>query len=86
MKINKNYVIKDVLDTYVLINNSVNSNQIMKLNEISKDIFEFIKEGKSKEEIIELLFNKYDAPKEQIKKDTEEFINDLISKGIVENG
>ena len=38
------------------------------------------------EEIIELLFNKYDAPKEQIKKDTEEFINDLISKGIVENG
>ena len=58
----------------------------MKLNEISKDIFEFIKEGKSKEEIIELLFNKYDAPKEQIKKDTEEFINNLISKGIVENG
>ena len=85
MKINDKYELKMVLDNYVLVDNSKNSNHIIKINEVSKRIFECIKEGKNKEEIIDILLNEYDVSKEQLLKDIDDFINDSISKGIIIN-
>ena len=64
MKINDKYELKMVLDNYVLIDNSKNSNHIIKINEVSKRIFECIKEGKNKDEIIDILLNEYEVSKE----------------------
>ena len=85
MKINDKYELKMVLDNYVLIDNSKNSNHIIKINEVSKRIFECIKEGKNKGEIIDILLNEYEVSKEQLLKDIDDFINDSISKGIIIN-
>lgn len=85
MKINDKYELKMVLDNYVLIDNSKNSNHIIKINEVSKRIFECIKEGKNKDEIIDILLNEYDVSKEQLLKDIDDFISDSISKGIIVN-
>lgn len=85
MKINDKYELKKVLDNYVLIDNSKNSNRIIKINEVSKRIFECIKEGKNKDEIIDILLNEYDVSKEQLSKDIDDFISDSISKGIIVN-
>ena len=85
MKINNKYELKKVLDNYVLIDNSKNSNYIMKINEVSKRIFECINEKKNKEEIVEILLNEDDVNKEQLLKDIDDFINESISKGIIIN-
>lgn len=85
MKINDKYELKKVLDNYVLIDNSKNSNHIIKINEVSKRIFECIKEGKNKDEIIDILLNEYEVSKEQLLKDIDDFISDSISKGIIVN-
>ena len=82
---NDKYELKMVLDNYVLIDNSKNSNHIIKINEVSKRIFECIKEGKNKDEIIDILLNEYEVSKEQLLKDIDDFINDSISKGIIIN-
>ena len=46
-------------------------------------IFNKIKEGKTREEILDDLVKEYDAPKEEISKDLDEFLNDLIKNKIV---
>lgn len=86
MKINNNYELKFVLDSYILINNLENSNSIIKLNETSKDIFELVANNKNIDEIVSILLDKYDTDKETLIKDVNDFINDMLIKGIFING
>lgn len=85
MKINSDFVLKHALDSDILINVKNNGNYIIKLNETSKDIFNYVKNGKDKKEIIELLTKNYDINKETIAKDVDDFINEMIEKKIFIN-
>lgn len=84
MKVNENYILKEALDSNILININ-NSNLIIKLNDTSSDIFNFVKSGKSKEEIIDLLLSKYNIDKDSLIKDVDSFINEMLEKKIFIN-
>lgn len=81
MKINKNYSIKYILDSNILID--IKSNYVVKLNKTSKDICDLINEGLDRKQIIDKLVYKYDVEEETITKDVNEFIDMMIEKGII---
>lgn len=83
MKINKNYVIKHVLDSDILIDIKSNFNSVIKLNKTSKQICELINKGLNRQQIINELVNKYDIDKDTLKKDVNKFIDEMIDKGII---
>lgn len=85
MKLNKSYVIKHVLDSDVLIDISSNYEGIIKLNKTSKDICLYVQKNMSVEEIINELSKKYDVDINILKKDVNDFVNEMIKKGIFIN-
>lgn len=82
MKINSNYVIKKVLDCDVIININSNTDDIIKINNTSKDICDCVNKNMTIDEIVDFLSNKYDVETSTLKKDVEEFIKEMIHKGI----
>lgn len=82
MKINSNYVIKNVLDSYILVDIKSNFDGVIKLNKTSKDICELINEGLNRKEIINKLFDKYNIDLNTLEKDVNEFIDEMLNKGI----
>lgn len=85
MKLNDSYVIKSVLDSYILVDIKSNFNGVIKLNKTSKDICELIDKGLNKDEIIDTLLNKYDIDEKELTKDVNDFINEMVEKGIFIN-
>lgn len=85
MKLNKNYIIKHVLDSDVLININSNFDGIIKLNKTSKDICLYVQKNMKVDEIIKELSKKYDIDIHILEKDVNDFINDMIKKGIFIN-
>lgn len=85
MKLNKNYIIKHVLDSDVLININSNFDGIIKLNKTSKDICLYVQNNMKVDEIIKELSKKYDIDIHILEKDVNDFINDMIKKGIFIN-
>ena len=86
MKLNSDYSLELIDDEYVLSHASaeeVDFSKVITFNEVGAFIFNKIKEGKTKEEILDDLVKEYDAPKEEISKDLDEFLNDLIKNKIV---
>lgn len=82
MKINSNYVIKNVLDSYILVDIKSNFDGVIKLNKTSKDICELINEGLNRKEIINKLFDKYNIDLNTLEKNVNEFIDEMLNKGI----
>lgn len=85
MKLSKNYIIKHILDSDILVDVKSNFNGVIKLNKTSIDIIDCINMGMSINEIIDYLDNKYDIDRETLINDTNEFINDCLNKGIFIN-
>lgn len=61
----------------------VNQSILYTLNETAAYIFQQLKKGKEKEEIIEGLLKKYAVKKERAQKDFDQLIEKLKEKGIV---
>ena len=78
-------MLKKVAGEYMIIptgNNNVNFSKIFNINETGAFIFEKLKDGKNKEEILELMSKEYNASKDILKNDIEEFIDELKKRGI----
>ena len=82
MKLKSDYVIKNVLDSYLLIDIKSNFDGVIKLNKTSKDICELVSKGFNRQEIVNALFNKYETNKDELSRDINEFIDDMLKKGI----
>lgn len=85
MRLNKNYVIKHVLDSDVLIDINSSFEGIIKLNKTSKDICLCVKKNMTTAEIIDELSKKYDVDIDLLNKDVNDFVNEMIKKGIFIN-
>ena len=83
MKLNSNYLIKNVLDSDILIDLKSNFNGVIKLNKTSKDIINLVIKGYDRQRIIDELTNKYNVDKETLTNDVNSFINEMINKGII---
>lgn len=85
MPIKNDYMLKNVGNEYMIIptsNTNVNFSKIFNINETAAFIFKNLQEERSKEEILELMSVEYDAPKEVLSADIDEFIKELKKRGI----
>ena len=86
MKIKNIYELKKVVNQYLVIRveDALVLDNMITINEIGKDIFEFLKEEHSEDEVVSYILSNYEVTEEKAREDVHEFIDKLIQKGIVE--
>ena len=86
MKIKNIYELKKVVNQYLVIRveDALVLDNMITINEIGKDIFDFLKEEHSEDEVVSYILSNYDVTEEKAREDVHEFIEKLIQKGIVE--
>ena len=86
MKIQNIYELKKVVNQYLVIRveDALVLDNMITINEIGKDIFDFLKEEHSEDEVVSYILSNYEVTEEKAREDVHEFIEKLIQKGIVE--
>ena len=86
MKIKNIYELKKVVNQYLVIRveDALVLDNMITINEIGKDIFDFLKEEHSEDEVVSYIISNYEVTEEKAREDVHEFIEKLIQKGIVE--
>ena len=86
MKIKNIYELKKVVNQYLVIRveDALVLDNMITINEIGKDIFDFLKEEHSEDEVVSYILPNYEVTEEKAREDVHEFIEKLIQKGIVE--
>lgn len=86
MKIKNIYELKKVVNQYLVIRveDALVLDDMITINEIGKDIFEFLKEEHSEDEVVSYILSNYEVTEEKAREDVHEFIEKLIQKGIIE--
>ncbi len=82
--LNKNFMLKQIGNEYMIIpvsNNNVNFSKIFNTNEVGAFIFTNLKD-KTRDQVLELLKNEYNASPDVLEKDLDEFIDELKKRGI----
>ena len=83
MKFNRNFIIKEVLNNYILIDLSGSFKDVIKLNETSKTIVEYLQQNLSRDEIIDRMSKEYKVEKDVLFNDVDELINRLKELNII---
>ena len=83
MKFNDNYIIKEVLGNYILIDLSGQMKDVIKLNETSKTIISYIQQNLTREEIIDKMLSEYEVDKEAFVNDLDELLNKLKNLNVI---
>ena len=76
----KQYIVKEAAGVFWLIDTAqsgVPYHEPLQINEIGADIFYMWNDNKSKEEIIDNMCAEYDAPRDVIEQDVQEFLANL---------
>ncbi len=75
MKIKKGVIIQKLGDRYIAFDNE--RSELHELNEVGFFILSLIEKGKSQTEIVEMIIDRYQIEKGKVKKDLNEFYQDL---------
>ncbi len=87
MKINENFVLREVAGSWVVIpigEKSVDFNGMMNLNETGVLLWRELEKGAEKEELVSALTAEYDVSAEIAAKDIDEFVETLEKAGCLE--
>ncbi|MCH5180759.1 MAG: PqqD family protein [Erysipelotrichales bacterium] len=87
MKISDKFILKNVGGESMLLpinNDFMSVKNLITLNGTSLDIYTFLKDGLTKEEIVEQMLKNYDVDKETLEKDVNEVIQKFISLGVLD--
>ena len=87
MKLNENYILKTVagMPVVVPVGDAVNNiHGMITLNGPAEVIWKGLEEGKTYDEIIDIIKSEYDAPEDVIKADTDAFLEKLKNYKILE--
>lgn len=87
MKIKEGYVLREVVDHYVVLpvgQNSVDFNGMLSLNESGVLLWRALSEGADREALAEVLLGEYDVERETALADVDEFIATLTKIGCIE--
>ncbi|MBR3962990.1 MAG: PqqD family protein [Oscillospiraceae bacterium] len=87
MKINENFVLREVAGSWVVIpigEKSVDFNGMMNLNETGVLLWRELEKGAKKEELVSALTAEYDVSAEIAAKDIDEFVETLEKAGCLE--
>lgn len=86
MKVNGNYVLKKVADSYIVIalgGDLVDLNTIISLNDTGAFIWKQLENETEKEAVVAALLGEYDVTKEQAEKDVDSFIAKMTEAGLL---
>ena len=84
MKINENFVLRQVADTWVVLplkTDTVDFNSMVRLNNSGAMLWKHLEQGASREELVRALTGRYNVPQEQAAQDVDEFIETLNQIG-----
>ncbi len=80
MKINENYVLRQIADTWVVLpleEATLDFNGMMTLNETGSFLWSLLEKGCQQTDLVDALLSEYDVTREQAIADVEEFLNKL---------
>lgn len=81
MRLKESFVTHDNKDGQVMVDVSGQFSGIIKSNRSAAFVVELLKEDQTEEELIDALFEKYDAPREVLARDVHELIEKLNKAG-----
>lgn len=89
VKINKDFMIRDIAGETILVTTgkvSHNFNGVITLNEVASFILKNIEQCNNEEVLVEKFFGKFEIDKDTVKNDTREFLEQLLSIGVIVEG
>lgn len=87
MKINKEFVIREIAGDYIIVptgSTALQFNGLITVNEVGAFLWNLLKQETTEEELLQNLVNEYEVDEETAKKDIEEFLEHLKANDIVE--
>jgi len=87
MKINENYIVKNIVDETIIIPTGEAAqyfNGLISTNEVAAFIWENIEKCNTVDEMVELVYSEFDADYEIIKNDVQGFLNTLKEVNMIE--
>lgn len=87
MKIRPGYILRQVMDIYVVMgigSEAYTPNQIMSLNETGAFLWGLLEKGAEKQELIDSLTKEYEVDAETAEKDVDIFMGQLRAKALIE--
>lgn len=85
MKIDKNFILREIADTWVVIptaTQTVDFNRLLHLSDSAAFLWRQMECEISREELLQKFIDEYDLSKEQAEADLEEFLNELKGHGV----
>ena len=81
MHLRKGLLLKEIRDSFVVIDLASKSNSLITLNATSACIWKCVGEGKSEKEIVNELSRRFEAPEETVVADVRRFCGEMLIKG-----
>ncbi len=86
LKIKPGFIMRNILDEWIIVplgaGNSTEA-YIMSVNESGHLLWEMLEKGATEDELLQEMLNEYDVSAEIAKNDIDEFLSELIAKGIL---
>lgn len=86
MKIEKEFVLREIADDYVIIPTGktiLEFNGLISTNEVGASIWKMLQEETTFEMLVKGILNEYDVEENVVREDVSEFLNQLYQKGIL---
>ena len=85
MHLNPQFILRTIADEAILISIQDISapKKLLMLNELGSDIYSLLQEGKSEQDIHEILLQQYDVEASVLENDIQEFLSELIRHGVL---
>ena len=87
MKVDKEFVLREIAGEYVIIpigRTVLSFNGLITVNEIGAFLWNLLQEDVTKEELVAKVLDEYEVDEETAREDIQEFLDTLVSGGILE--
>ena len=87
MKIHNDFILKEVAGNFLIVPTGeklIDFTSMITINETGVFLWNYLKEGASKEELVEIMLKEYEIGKDVVEKDIDEFIEVLKTNNILE--
>ena len=88
MKIKDGYVVREVLDEYVIVptgERTFELNGVISVDKVGMDIWNFLLEDITRDQLVQKMLDLYEVEKEELSKDIDEVIEKLKEAKVLEN-
>ena len=87
MVIKPDFILRQVMDYYIILgigSDAYKPNEIMSLNETGAFLWNLLKDGAERKDLIGSLVKEYDVEEQTAAKDVDEFLASLRERGLIE--